>query len=111
MKTHGDIPQHHEDLIKELVELSDFVMLNRYTLPNLSFSKCMVCIAHDYFAMDMEEEAEKYLKLADEHCPRYFMAPILCEMKKDYLFDELVSELSKNSFAKPTMVKLGFEYE
>jgi hypothetical protein len=71
----------------------------------------MTCIAHDYFQMDMEEEGEKYLKIAADHSPGYFMAPIFCEMKKDYLFDHLVSNLKKNLFAFETMTRLGFQYE
>lgn len=111
MKAYGDIPQFHADLIKEISTLLEYLMLNKDALPNLMFSKCMTSIAHDYFQMDMEEEGEKYLKLAANHSPGYFIAPIICEMKKDKLFDHLVTNLADNPFALKTMSMLGFENE
>lgn len=111
MKTYGDIPQDHENLIKELNTLLEFLILNKDSLPHLMFSKSMTCIAHDYFAIDMEEEAQGYLIMAAEHSPGYFMAPIFCEMKNDPLFNYLVNDLKGNQFALRTMTELGFEYE
>jgi len=111
MKTYGDMPQDHADHLKELNTLLEYLMLNKEALPNLMFSKSMLCLAHDYFAMDMEEEGEKYLNLAAEHSPGYFIAPVFCEMKKDRLFNHLVSNLTGNPFALKTMTALGFERE
>jgi hypothetical protein len=111
MKTYGDIPQDHEDLIKELGVLLDYLILNKDALPHLAYSKCMTSVAHDYFAMDMEEEGEKYLKFAADHSPGYFMAPVLCEMEKDPIFTHLISDLKENPFALKAMIGLGFEYE
>lgn len=111
MKTHGDIPQDHIGMLKEIDSLLYFLMTNKDTLPNLMFSKCMTSIAHDYFAMDMEEAGQKYLRFAADHSPGYFIAPVFCEMKKDPLFDHLVSNLKENPFALQTMETLGFEYE
>lgn len=111
MKTYGDIPQKHADLIKEIDTLLEFLMLNKDALPHLSFSKCMTSIAHDYFQMDMEEQGEKYLKLAAEHSLGYFVAPVFSQMKQDPLFDTLILNLRDNPFALKTMNELGFEYE
>lgn len=111
MKTYGDIPRDHENLIKELCTLLEFLMLNKDSLPHLMFSKSMTCIAHDYFAIEMEEEAQRYLIMAAEHSPGYFMAPIFCEMKIDPLFNHLVNDLKENPFAIRTMTELGFSDE
>ena len=111
MKTYGDMPQDHAERLKEMDTLLDFLMLNKEALPHLKFSKSMVCIAHHYFQMDMEEEGEKYLKFAADHSPGYFMAPMFSETKKDELFDHLVHNLTENSFALKVMTDLGFEYE
>ena len=108
MKAYGDIPQDHTDLIKEIDTLLVYLELNKDSLPNLAYSKCMTSLAHDYFQMDMEEEGEKYLRIAATHSPGYFMAPIFIEMKKDIRFDHLVSNLKENPFALQTMIDLGF---
>ncbi len=108
MKSYGDMPEHHKRLVEELTLLEEWFYEHGSTLPILVVAKGMVCIAHDYYTMDMEEEGDRLLFLTDKHCPGYFRAPIIVHTQDDLEFFYLVEYL-KLSMALEIMEYLGFQ--
>jgi len=49
------------------------------TLPNPDKSRCLLCLAYEYFILDMEEEGLKLLEGAD---PEYFKDQLAKDMKE-----------------------------
>ena len=110
MKYYGDIPHEHLELVKELQYLENLVNTHIDDFPLLALAKGYTCMSHDYISMFMEEEAVRLLHLAEKHCPGYYTAPILVQMKKDKEFNKLIQAL-KTTPALEVMKSLGFEDE
>lgn len=108
MKTYGDIPIADRILVRELEKLENWFYEHGNTLPVLSIGKGLTCIAHDYYAVWMDEQGERLLKLADVYCPGYFKAPILTHMEKDPDFAKLINNL-KQTEALDIMTFMGFQ--
>lgn len=108
MKFYGDISEEHLIAVQELQALEEWFNEHGDTLPILSVSKGMTCIAFDYYSMFMDEEGERFLKQAEQYCPGYFKGPILSHMDKDEEFALLV-RLLKDTDAIDLLVRLGFE--
>lgn len=109
MKVYGDIPEEHRILLEELVLLENYVNGHMKDMPALSVGKGLVCMAHDYYSIEMEEEGERLLLATHKHCPGYFMGPILVHVEIDDQFDYLVKRLRKNPLSLEVMRSLGFE--
>ena len=107
MKTHGDIPPHHLAIMEELEELEEFFRSHKEDLPPTDIAKGMVCIAHDWYEMYMEEEGERLLKAAEKYSPGYFKLPILIHAERDWQYALLVRQLTETIGLK-TMIALGF---
>ena len=107
MKVYGDIPADHLELINELETLENWFNEHGSELPILLAAKGFTCMAHDYFIMEIEEEGERLLRLADKHCPGYFHGAILIHIEKHSEFAYLVKSL-KSTLALETMISLGF---
>lgn len=110
MIPYGDIPQKDRDIIKEVLLLESWLNKYKSGLPILSVAKAMVCLAHDWYTVHMEEEGDKFLNKAEELCPGYYIAPILIQMKNDPEFYRLVYQL-KNTLGWDFMISLGFDSE
>jgi hypothetical protein len=108
MKYYGDIPEEHRKLIVELEALENWFNRHSSEIPPLSVAKGFVCIAHDYYFIYLEEEGERFLKLAEKRCPGYFTGPILIHIEKDKDFATLVENLKKVQ-AIDLMNSLGFD--
>jgi hypothetical protein len=108
MKTFGDLPEKDATLFKELVRLEEWFHEHGDTVPLLSVGKGLTCIGHDYYAIYMEEEGERLLKLANVYCPGYFKGPILVHIEKDKDFAKLINNLKKME-AVDVMISMGFE--
>jgi len=108
MKYYGDIPKSHRILINELESLEKWFKKHGDTLPLLSAAKGYVCMAHDWYSMDIEEEGERCLKAADAICPGYFKAPILSQAKRDADFAYLLSRL-EYGLGLDVLLSLGYD--
>ena len=107
MRYYGDIPIDHRELSEELVQLELWLNERIKEFPILDVAKGMVCISHDYYSMEMEEEGDRLINIAEKHCPGYFKGPIYVHMEKDETFEYLVSKLRK-SLAAELMATYGF---
>lgn len=108
MKTYGDLPEEHAKLVKQLCRMEELLTEYGSKLSPLSISKGLTCIAHDYHAMDMEEEGDRLLRAAEKTCPGYFKGPILVHVDQDRDYYRLVLQLT-DTLALETMISLGFE--
>lgn len=68
-------------------------------LPNPYRSQCLLCLAYEYFILDMEEEAYKLLMKAD---PEYFKDQLAKDIKEIPNMDIIVKRVAKK------LVELGF---
>jgi hypothetical protein len=107
MKSYGDIPKDHVNLVEELVQLENWFYENGAEISPISAAKGFTCIAHDYFSMHMEEEGSRLLNLAEKQYPGYFGSAIHIHVEKDKDFEQLVKNL-KNSLAIDVLISLGF---
>ena len=107
MKFYGDIPIEHLNAIEELQSLEDWFNKHGSELPSLSVAKGFVAMSLDYFTMEIEEEGERLLRIAEKQCPGYFMGPIYVHIEKDKDFSKAVM-LLRQSLAIDTMKELGF---
>jgi len=110
MRTFGDIPENHVILLKELIRLEEWFYEFADTIPLLSVGKGLTCIAHDYYAVFMEEEGERLLRLANVYCPGYFKGPILVHIEKDKDFARLINSLRKTEVLD-VMISMGFSLD
>ncbi len=107
MKYYGDIPEEHLLLIEELEKLENWFREYGDSVPALSSAKGFVCMAHDWYDIDMEEKGDLLLKEAEKLYPGYFKGPIYVHMSKDEDFDLLVSQIKK-TVGLDLMYALGF---
>jgi len=107
MNFYGDIPQNHLELLQELKNLEVWFNEHGEYVSPVAASKGFVCMAHDYYGMDMEEEGERLLYRAETCYPGYFNGPIQDQRSQDRDFDYLVANLSK-TMALELMQSLGF---
>lgn len=108
MRSYGDIPEIHLELLEELVALEKWFNESGTDLPIMSIAKGLVCIGHDYYVMEMEEEGDRLFVLADRYCPGYFKGPVYSHAAKDIVFASLIKSL-KPTLAYNLMLSLGFE--
>lgn len=90
---HGDVPQEHRDLAEELKEMESFLEVNTKISPEYK-AKSYVCLAHDWYMIGMEENAEKLLLLSEKVFPGYFSDKMLKHVQEDERFHLLVKNLS-----------------
>ena len=107
MKFYGDIPTSHRELIRELEDLETWFKDNKDLVPPLSEAKGYVAISHDYYLMEMEEEGQRLLVMADKSYPGYFESAINDHRSKDRDFNQLVENL-KETMAIDLMRSYGF---
>jgi hypothetical protein len=110
MTPYGDIPDKDRRIISEILLLQAWLNDRKSVLPPLTVAKAMVCLAHDWYEVHMEEEGDKLLKKAEELCPGYFMAPILVQMKNDSEFCLLVCQL-RDTLGWELILSFGFDNE
>ncbi len=107
LKFYGDIPKADLAMVEELKNLEQWFYDHGTDLEALAIGKGMVCMAHDYYDMEMEEEGDRLLYMAEKYCPGYFTAPIYIAMEKDKNFANLVMNL-RRSMGFEIMKKMGF---
>lgn len=107
MKSYGDIPIEHRNLVEELETLERWFNVEGGGVPPILAAKGMVAMSADYYSMEMEEEGDRLLNNAEKYYPGYFKGPIYTHMNKDNEFGHLVYILMKSEGLK-TMHSLGF---
>jgi hypothetical protein len=108
MKYYGDIPKEHQELVKELERLENWFTEHDTTIHPLMAAKGLTCMAHDYYAINMEENGEDLLNRANKYYPGYFKNEIFVHLNKDPEYLMLVVNLI-NTEARDTMISLGFK--
>jgi hypothetical protein len=111
MRSYGDIPLSHRKHIEELESLEHWLNVHSSSTPALTMAKGMVCMACDYYSMQMEENGDRLLKVAESTCPGYFKGPFLIHIENDEEFAFLVAMLAQNPLCLQMMMSLGLEDE
>jgi hypothetical protein len=109
MKTYGDIPEIHQEILEELVLLEHWFNEHEKDLPVLDIAKGFVCMSHDFICLHMEEEAERLFNTVEKRCPGYFKAPIHIHMRQDVEYFHLVRNLYEDPLSRDLMALLGYE--
>lgn len=110
MRSHGDIPEFDLELVNQLIVMENLIYKHEDEISVLEVAKGLVCIAHDYLAVEMEEEAERLIKKVESKCPGYFKGPILSAANLDSDFAYLLCQL-ENTLVIDLMVSFGYECE
>lgn len=110
MKYYGDIPERHLEVLEELEALESWFGVFGKELSTIAAAKGFVCMAHDYYEIEFDEEGDRLIMLAEEQSPGYFKGPIHSHMSNDLAFDYLVNGLKK-SLGFELMKSLGFTDE
>lgn len=71
MKLYGDVSQEEIELAAQLEEMEAYFD-SKLNLPLEIIAKGYVCLAHDWFALGVEEEGHRLLTKADKVYPGYF---------------------------------------
>ena len=108
MKSYGDIPEESLFLAEELKLMEHYLLQHKDELTMLNSAKGYVCIAHDYYSIDFEEEGDRLIIAADKLCPGYFKGPIYSQTNQDPYFYCLVDQLV-DSLGLDLMKSLGFD--
>ena len=107
MKYYGDIPVEHLETLNELVKLEDWFSTHGDSIAPSMAAKGFVSMSHDYFAMYMDEEGCRMLRVAESCCQGYFKNKIADHRASDGTYDYLV-ECLKNTSGVKLMRALGF---
>lgn len=67
------------ELQKQVISAVQMQLRLVVTLPQPDKSRCLLCLAYEYFVLDMEEDAFKLLEMAD---PEYFKDQLAKDMKE-----------------------------
>ena len=93
MKLHGDAPKEDQELADKLVKAeSDY--MNNDGLSKERKAMFMVCLAHDWFDINMEEEGLRLLDKAETVRPGYFKEVQPKDMKDHANYTILVLRLA-----------------
>jgi hypothetical protein len=88
----GDVPQEHLDLAKELKAFE--VSVDRDPLPKERKAQMYVCLAHDWYDIDMEEEGDRLLVKSSLVCPGYFSSTVIEHQRENEEFDLIIRQLT-----------------
>lgn len=107
MKTFGEISEHDLKVLNELEFLEDWIHRHGQKITPDMKARGMICMAHDYYFIEMEEEGDRMIMAAERFCPGYLKETIHKHVQKDQDFGLIVEEL-KTTLGMPLMVSLGF---
>lgn len=106
-KMYGDVSQHHRDLAAALEDHEMWLDKKKSTpISPAAESKFCVCLAHDWYAMGMDEEGERLFNRAQKACPSYFKKEIFTDIKADPDFAYLIYRL-QHVIAADVLLALG----
>ena len=107
MKYYGDIPQKDRELVEELERLEHWFDDHMKTVDSEKVAKGFTCLAHDYYALFMEEEGDRLIRRAEYVCTDYFRGRIYEQAKRDREFNDVLGSLTL-SHGMDLMKKFGF---
>jgi hypothetical protein len=89
----GNLPldkrEHAEELTKLEIEVSQ-----SFQIPKEQMAKVFVCLAHDWYQMDVEEQGQRLLEKAEAVCPGYFKETIIQHRLQDKNFETVIQNLT-----------------
>lgn len=93
MKFGGDVPVGDRKISKQLVEFEKEVD-NDDSYPNEKRAQLYVCMAHDWYDLNMEEDGDRLLLKAEAICPNYFRDHITPQMIENEKFEILIKRIT-----------------
>lgn len=108
MKYFGDISEKDRLLIKELTKLENWFDEYQSDIRPILASKGLLCLAHDYYDIYMEEEGERLIMRAEAISPGYFKGTIYRHIEEDASFAKLIDQM-RGMMALDVMISLGFK--
>jgi hypothetical protein len=87
------LSQEDKDLAQALKESEIEVDIDQY-LPNERKAQIYVCLAHDWYQIDMDEEGSRLLLKANRVFPGYFKTLVIQHSIEDENFDLIVKNLT-----------------
>jgi hypothetical protein len=94
MKAVGDISTEDRDHVEELHKY-ELLIDKDASFPKEVKAQMYVCMAHDFYQMDMEEEGNRLLLKAERVCPGYFKGPVIQQQIESPSFDQLIKNLTR----------------
>ena len=96
MRSFGDLSEKHKKLTEELYKYERILDTKdaQNGMSKEDRAKCYVCVAHDFYQMDMEEEGERLILKAEKVCPGYFKGPVIQHQKESPDFDNIIKNLT-----------------
>lgn len=89
---HGDVPEEHKKLATEL-QRQEIDMEQHITLSPPYVAQAYVCLAHDWYDIEEQEEGHRLLEKAELVCPEYFRKHMQAHCLENPTFMKLVSQL------------------
>lgn len=93
MRASGDLTARQRKLSAELSKFELKVDKHK-KMPPEQKAKAYVCMAHDWYEMDMEEKGNQVLVKAERVCPGYFAGPVAEQQRENADFDLLVKKVT-----------------
>lgn len=93
MKLLGDVPPEKQELAYKLTE-TERQINEKAGIPLDRKAQMYVCLAHDWYQVDMEEEGNRLLAKAESVYPGYFRDVMIKHTVESKDFDKLVKNLS-----------------
>lgn len=94
MKLLGDVSEEEKQLSFELEEMESYLdSRNKNSYADI-MAQGYVCLAHDWYELNMEEEGHRLLEKAESVYPGYFKNLISVHTSKDKDFERLVKNIS-----------------
>lgn len=93
-KLYGDVSEKEKKLAEGLEEHESWLDKKK-DVPALIAAKMLVCLAHDWYDLAMDDEGERLLTKADKICPGYFRKAIVDQTIEDPEFAYLILNLQR----------------
>lgn len=93
MKLLGDVSERDKEIAKELTDHEKWLDSDK-TFSAEKKAQTVVCLAHDWFQLGMEEEGSRLLYKADTIYPGYFKNKLFKHAAESKDFDALVKNMT-----------------
>lgn len=92
MKLIGDVPQDHKEIAEKLESLENYFN-DPDALSREYSSMAFICLAHDWYELDLEQEGDRLLQKAEEFCPGYYQKYMVKHTIENENFDRIVKSI------------------
>ena len=89
---YGNVPEEHREAVKKLLEQEASLEEHIEMLPKY-VAQGYICLAHDWYEMNMEEEGQRLLLRANAVCPGYFKEHMIKHTEENQNFRIIVIRL------------------